>query len=197
MNTNKIGIAGYMGSGKTTCAKILAEAGYHIIDADSIAKETIGKNVDIRLLIAEEFGSDILAGPTIDYSALGKRAFYSLGSLQRLNSIVHPKIIDSLEDIIKFYSDKKLVLDASLISYWRIERWFDTLCWIDSPFKVRLKRLEKSLSIAGDDIRKRMLIQEELFSRPEELEWTIINNIGTVEELKTEILQIGVISRGS
>ncbi len=76
------------------------------------------------------------------------------------------------------------ILDAALIPHWGIESWFDVLCWVESPFEQRLARLKARSSLAEEEIRKRMCMQQELFSEPSGNAWVRIPNEGTPEELE-------------
>ena len=57
----KIGLTGGIGSGKSTVAALLAEAGLEIVDADRIAREVVEPGRPALAELAEAFGADILS----------------------------------------------------------------------------------------------------------------------------------------
>jgi dephospho-CoA kinase len=179
MNRIKIAIAGYMGSGKTTCSKILDRLGCVVIDADKEAKLMMNQSDEIKDALTRVFGSDIVVQNEIHYSLLGGIVFNTPGAIEKLNQIVHPPIIKSLKDRIFNCNDRIIVLDAALIPLWGIESWFDYRLWIDADFEVRLHRLYHLRSKGGIEMHeyaRRMKIQEELFQKPSKDLWSYIQN---------------------
>jgi dephospho-CoA kinase len=179
MNQIKIAIAGYMGSGKTTCSKFLAGLGSVVIDADKEAKLIMNQSEEIKDSLTRVFGTDVVVQGEIRYSLLGGIVFNTPGDIEKLNQIVHPPLIKHLQDRILSYSDKIVVLDAALVPLWRIESWFNYRLWIDADFEVRLHRLYNLRSKGGIEMHeyaRRMKIQEELFQKPSKDLWDYITN---------------------
>ena len=56
----RVGLTGGIGSGKTTVARLLTEAGLPVIDADRIAREIVEPGQPALAELAEEFGQEIL-----------------------------------------------------------------------------------------------------------------------------------------
>jgi dephospho-CoA kinase len=179
MTQMKFAIAGYMGSGKTTCSKFLAGLGAMVIDADREAKLVMNQSAEIKDSLTRVFGSEIVVKGEIHYSLLGTIVFNTIGAIEKLNQIVHPPLIKHLNDRIFSISDKIVVLDAALIPLWRIESWFDYRLWVDADFEVRLHRLynlRSKGSIEMHEYARRMKIQEELFQKPSKDLWDYILN---------------------
>lgn len=179
MTKLRIAIAGYMGSGKSTCSKFLAGLGGMIIDADREAKLIMNRSEEIKDSLGKTFGSDTVVMGEIRYSLLGNIVFNTVGAIEKLNHIVHPPLIKHLKDRVESNSDKIVVLDAALIPLWRIESWFDYRLWVDADFEVRLHRLYHLRSKGGIEMHeyaRRMKIQEELFQKPSKDLWDYILN---------------------
>jgi dephospho-CoA kinase len=182
MNRIKIAIAGYMGSGKTTCSKFLDRLGCVVINADGEAKQIMNQSDEIKDSLTRVFGTDIVVKSEIRYSLLGSVVFNTTGAIEKLNKIVHPTLIKHLQDRIFSTQEKIAVLDAALIPLWRIESWFDHRLWIDADFEVRLHRLYNLRSKGGIEMHeyaRRMKIQEELFQKPSKDLWNYIPNEGS------------------
>ena len=183
----RLGIAGYMGSGKSTFAHVLSQKGYTVFDADSIAKKLMNTSQDIKEKLVTAFGHTVLSDNEIQFSVLGNICFSSETKLAALNEIVHPPLIEHLETIICNEHAGPCVLDAALIPLWSIAQWFDRLYWVHASREARLKRLSKKLAIPMPDLEKRMQQQEQLFQEPTGDTWTTLLNDGTVEEFQEKI----------
>ena len=186
----KIGIAGYMGSGKSLCAYLCKRhLNYNIIDADRVAKSIMQKDAKIQEKLLKTFGNKIIKNSHINFHILGNLAFKSVNSLKKLNSIVHPKLLEILYKKI-FFQKKSFILDAALISYWKIEDWFDLCIWVDAKKSLRLNRVIKKTGLHEKDIKQRMMIQEMLFKKPATPKWKKIQNNTTIKNLNKNVLQI-------
>jgi dephospho-CoA kinase len=191
-----VGIAGYMGAGKSTCAAILAErAGVQppkvrIIDADREAKLLLRDDESVRGRIAEAFGSTAIEEGAFGAGPLGKAAFSSVQSLRTLNGIVHPPLIARLRDLV-FSGPAPCILDAALIPMWGIEAWFEQCLWISASPQVRLSRIETKTGLTPDQITLRMSVQESLLHAPgiDTGLWTYIENEGSHNDLQNRLVR--------
>lgn len=88
-----VGLTGGLGSGKTTVARMFAQLGAHIIDADALAREVVKAGNPALKMIVKVFGDSILtAQQTLNREALAKIVFQTPGKLKRLTSILYPHI---------------------------------------------------------------------------------------------------------
>lgn len=184
-----IGIAGYMGSGKTICSKIISEKyGFKLIDADLEAKKFMNEDKNIISKLVDAFGNEIIDKNKLCFKKLGQIVFNNLQSLRLLNSIVHPPLIEILKTKIFDKNNSKVILDASLIPLWQIEDWFNLRLWIKADVETRIKRiLAKGSELVESEIRKRVIAQMELFKEPPEKMWTYLTNEGSLEEFENKI----------
>src|SRR5437879_1578033 len=96
-----IGITGGIGSGKSTAAKILAELGAPILDADKVGHEIYQPGTPAYRELIDTFGEGILAPDrTIDRRKLGPIVFADPAALKRLNAIVHPKMFARMGEMV-------------------------------------------------------------------------------------------------
>lgn len=191
INGKIIGIAGYSGSGKSTLAKIVAERhNYQLIDVDALAKEIMSESINIRQDLQKAFGADVFHKGRINFCYLGEKAFKNRNSILTLNSIVHPILIDELKKHIDNGSKDGIIIDAALISYWKIEEWFDFLIWVRLSREKRLNRIENRVKdIQREELEKRFIIQESLFSEPSG-KWNTIENSSDIEDLYIKFLDL-------
>lgn len=88
-----VGLTGGIASGKTTVAKMFAEMGIPIIDADDLAREVVEPGTPGLAAIVEEFGEDVLdVDGRLDRKKVGALVFGNEEARQTLNAILHPRI---------------------------------------------------------------------------------------------------------
>jgi dephospho-CoA kinase len=110
-----IGVTGYMGAGKSTCAaRIGATLGARIIDADAEAKKLMQNDDRIRRDLESAFGPSVVAPSGVSFDALSALVFSSAARMRRLNDIVHPPLLDKLRALIVSLKEP-VILDAALI----------------------------------------------------------------------------------
>jgi dephospho-CoA kinase len=185
MRLKKIGIAGYMGSGKSTFCAILGEmGGYKVINGDAEAKKIMMGHLQIQERLISTFGSEIIENRALSFSKLGTIVFNSMEKLLQLNTIVHPILLDSLRNMIFNSLENSIVVDAALLPIWNIDDWFDERIWINASSAIRLERiLAKGILTDKETIRQRIQMQETLFAAPSRRSWKYIANEGTITTL--------------
>ena len=114
MNSTRIviGLTGLYCSGKSFIESIFIENGYQTIDLDRIGHIALNKQ---KSIIAERFGNHIITDDgMINRKVLGNMVFGNKNKLALLNSIVHPVMIEMVNDIIR-NSSKKVIINGALL----------------------------------------------------------------------------------
>ncbi len=94
-----LGLSGGIGTGKSTVARFLDSLGATVIDADAIVHELQAPGTPMLDEIKEAFGPDLIdTEGRLDRNALGKIAFGDAADRERLEQIVHPKVIATIAD---------------------------------------------------------------------------------------------------
>ncbi len=192
----RIGIAGYMGAGKSTCARSLASENALIIDADAEAKRIMATNHDIQETLRAAFGEAAVdRDGRIHSDVLGQIAFESVDALLTLNGITHKPLVEYLGPAISGCPKPLCVLDAALIPLLGIESWFDLCVWVDAPFETRLARLVAKRPDVGEaKLVKRMRLQEAIMSAPVGGDWVTVRDeecreyiVNLIDELRKRV----------
>ena len=97
----KIGITGGIGSGKSNVSKIIEEAGYTVLNADDIAKQIMVEDESVRELIISTFGDESYREKELNRSHIASKAFSSVESVNKLNSIVHPPMVYMINELME------------------------------------------------------------------------------------------------
>ena len=186
----KIGLTGGIGSGKTTVAAMLAEAGFRVVDADKIAREIMEPGSPVLAKIAEEFGHDVLkVDGSLDRAELARRAFADKGATQQLNAITHPAIrAESNRQFIQAETDGApvAVYDMPLLIELGLNKDMDLTVVVDVDAEERVKRLLTSRGLDEADARARIKQQIDDGARKAAADWVIDNN-GPVENLAPQV----------
>lgn len=184
-----IGLTGTTGAGKSQVCKIFESKGYHIVDADLLARKAVENPLVISLL-KENFGDDIYANNILNRKLLAQRAFSSKEKTATLNAITHPFITTLFLDEIyrlKELGCNNIVLDAPQLFESKLDALCDRIVAVVAEEKIRIDRIMKRDSITYENAKKRISVQysQEFFI--ENCDYIITNN-STLEELlqKTE-----------
>ena len=192
----RIGIAGYMGAGKSTFARLMTEShrNFALVDADAEAKQVMQNDPAIRRGLARTFGPSVIRGQAIDFRTLGAIVFSNSENVLSLNALVHPLVLERLKKLIVVNNrSSRIICDAALIPLWNIEAWFDMVIWVRASFDLRLERLLKKGLHSREDLIARMQRQQSLFSEPQGEPWKFIENNKTMPELQKQSLNFGAL----
>lgn len=115
----RIGLTGGIACGKSTVAKMFADLGAHIVDADLIAHQLYRPSTEVYIELVKRFGSGIVKPDgEIDRAKLASAAFDG-GRVEELNKIVHPAVIRQQEQWMREIGAKEpyaiMMVEAALI----------------------------------------------------------------------------------
>lgn len=89
----RIGLTGGIGSGKSTIARVLADCGAVIIDADAISRQVTAVGGAAIPQLARQFGAPMItAEGALNRDRMRQLAFSDPAARQRLEAIVHPLV---------------------------------------------------------------------------------------------------------
>ena len=182
----RIGLTGGIGSGKSTVAKMFAELGAHVIDADAVAREVVEPRTPGLAALVEEFGNGILDGDRLDRTALAQIVFEDEGARTRLNAIIHPLIgARTAELIAALPPDAVFLHDVPLLVELHLENAYDLVVVVDAPDDVRVSRLVER-GLTEDDARARIATQATREQRLAVAD-VVINNSGDLDQLREQV----------
>ena len=114
-----VGITGNFCSGKDVACELFAQAGFRIIDVDSVGHNAL--EVKTKEVV-DAFGKEILDGVKVDRRRLGAIVFEDEGKKKELERIVHPWMITQVRRLATESGD--IVINAALL----FEMCLFTLC---------------------------------------------------------------------
>ena len=185
-----IGLTGNIASGKTEVAKMLAERGATIIDADELAREAVRPETQALRDIVKRWGSDVLKQDgSLDRQALRQIVFADQSELDALNRIVHPGVTRLRDREIaraKERGDPIVVCVIPLLFERNLVDEFDAIVLVDAPRPIRLERLVTSRGLEETEAMNMIAAQ-----MPAELKRAraehCIDNIGSLDDLERDV----------
>jgi dephospho-CoA kinase len=179
-----IGLAGGIGSGKTTVANILADLGCAVSSSDRQAKEALDRD-DVRTAIVSRFGADILddAGK-VDRRALAEFVFEDAEARRMLESITHPivgQIRHAERDAAVKAGKRAFVIDAPLLFEAGVDRECDVVIFVDAPEDVRLARVAETRGWDAAEVDRRRRAQIPLQEKRDRSDHVLSNDADEAE----------------
>lgn len=183
----RIGLTGGIGSGKSTVARLFADLGAHVIDADAVAREVVEPGTPGLTALVQAFGDQILdPRGALDRAALARIVFERPDARQTLNGITHPLIgARTAELLAALPPDAVLVHDVPLLVDLDMQAAYDLVVVVDAPDEVRVQRLlERGLD--EQDARARIAAQATREQRLAAAD-VLIDNSGSLDDLREQV----------
>lgn len=182
-----VGLTGGIGSGKSTVARLFAELGVTVIDADVIAREVvkIGKPAYQEILL--HFGADILTSDkTIDRSKLREIIFADSQKREWLEKLLHPIILQELFNQAKQAKSEYCILIIPLLFEAKLENDIHRILVVDAEEELQIQRVTQRDKVSKEQISATIKAQ---ISRQKRLEAThdVIDNNQTLDDLKHQV----------
>ena len=177
-----IGLTGGIASGKSTVSKYLAEKGFKVYDADKIAKN-ISEEKYVQEEIITTFGDKILdRNGNVDRKKLKEIVFENKDKLEKLNGIIHPKVIDFYKKLKEKNTDEVIIFDVPLLFESGVDKFCDKILVVISDYEIQLNRIVERDKIdreLASKIVKAQLSNEERIKKAD----VVIENNSNLEDL--------------
>lgn len=198
-----IGLTGGIGSGKSTAAKILAELGAPVIDADKVGHAIYQPGAPAYLELIDAFGEGILAPDrTIDRRKLGPIVFGDPAALRRLNSILHPKMFTRMGEMVAAMrrggEARPIVIEAAILIEANWQPLFDEIWLVTAARERVIERVERDRGMKPEQTEARLAAQLSDKERRKHAT-AVIRNDGTLDELRAAVTRLwhGALARAS
>jgi dephospho-CoA kinase len=189
-----VGLTGGIGSGKSTVARMLADRGAAVIDADEIARQVVEPDREAFDEIVERFG-DSVVGPdgVLDRGRLAETVFADQSAREDLNAIVHPRVREEigrrLEALAAEGSDRLVVLDIPLLAEGGQTEGYEAIIVVTAPVETRVDRLVRDRDMDPDDVRARIAAQASDDDR-RAIATHVVDNSGSPEDLQRQVDEV-------
>ncbi|MFO1228072.1 dephospho-CoA kinase [Roseateles sp.] len=193
----RIGLTGGIGSGKSTVARILVEAGAHLIDTDAIAHALTAPGGAAMPAIRTTFGDDFIdPSGALDRSRMRERVFSEPAARERLQALLHPLITQiALADAATAETASPppscVVFDVPLLvesGRWR-ER-VDKVLVVDCEEATQVERVSQRPGWTAERARAVMAAQASRAARRAAADAVIYNDGISLVALRTQVLDL-------
>ncbi len=141
--TFRLGLTGSIGMGKSTTARMFAEAGCALWDADAAVHRLYSRDGAAVALIADAFPEAVRDG-MVCRESLKRIIDRDPSALQRIEEIVHPLVAQDRAHFIRNQTADVSVLDIPLLFETGLDREFDATVTVStSPERQRARVLER------------------------------------------------------
>lgn len=183
----KVGLTGGIGSGKSTVARLLAERGAIVIDADALARDVVAPGTPGIAAVAEAFGGHLVrADGSLDREALGRIVFADPGARRHLESITHPLIrVETARRFAALPADAVGVHDIPLLAEVGSAANYDVVVVVEAPKHARLDRLAQR-GLPREQAETRMENQATDAQR-REIADILVDNSGSLDDLLVRV----------
>ena len=185
-----VGLTGGFGTGKSTAARFFRLLGAQIIDADKLAHQALRQGRPTYNAVCAHFGRKNILGPRgeINRRKLARIVFNNPGKRRKLESIVHPFVLNEMERIAK----KKLgivILEVPLLFETNLNEKMDVSIVVRASEKKQLLRLRKRTGASPAEVRARNEAQMPI-AKKVRLANFVINNEGSLMGTKKQVFEI-------
>ena len=193
----RVGLTGGIACGKSTVAKMFADLGAHIVDADAITHDLYRPGEEVYQELVKKFGPEIVKPDgELDRAKLAAAAFEG-GRVAELNKIVHPAIIRRQEQLMREIGAREpyavIMVEAALIFEAGVRDRFDKIIVVTCKPAQKIERLARRTNMNEADARadverrtKAQLPDDEKMHRAD----FVIDNSGPVDVTRHQVERI-------
>jgi dephospho-CoA kinase len=190
----KVGLTGSIAVGKSYVVSVLQELGCVTFDADRIAHSVMEPGATAYEDVVREFGEGVLAiDRKIDRAKLGAIVFADAIRRQRLNAIVHPRVMEAqnrlLAETEAANPDGIAVIDAALMIESGGYKRFDKLIVVFCDRETQVARLMKRNQLTREDAERRIAAQMPSDEKRKYADYEI-DTTGTMEETRERVVAV-------
>ena len=161
----RLGLTGGIGSGKSTVAGFLADAGAAILDADAISRSLTQVGGRAIPALLAEFGETLITPEgALNRDAMRSLVFSNPDSKRRLESIIHPMVSLLMQEQAQTAIQQGktcLVFDVPLlvegIARWRSQ--VDKICVVDCLPETQVQRVMARSQLSRPEVERIMAQQ--------------------------------------
>jgi dephospho-CoA kinase len=186
----RIGLTGNIASGKSEIARMLADRGATVIDADLLAREAVEPETQALKDIVKRWGKDVLKEDgSLDRAALRQIVFADQSELDALNRIVHPGVTRLRDREIaraRERGDPIVICVIPLLFERNIVDEFDAVVLVDAPRPLRLERMVATRGMEATDAMNMIASQMPAELKRARADYVIENN-GSLQDLERDV----------
>lgn len=186
-----IGLTGGIGSGKSTVADLLAEAGAAVIDTDAIAHELTAPGGAAIAAIRETFGDEFITDAgALDRPRMRRKVFGDDAARKQLEHILHPLIRQAVDNRLQQTTgDYVLLMVPLLVETGAYRELIDRTLVVDIPETLQLSRTMERSKLSAAEVQAIMDKQASRTTRLAAADDIVIND-SDINHLRRQLLPL-------
>jgi dephospho-CoA kinase len=175
----KIAITGGAGTGKSTVARMFAELGAEVLDADQIAREVVAVGApawaELRRLYGPEYFHE---NGELNRSKLSQLVFADPEERRRLDRFIHPRVEAELKARVaelRRRGQALVLVEVPLLFETGREAAYDRVIVVTAPEAVQIRRLRGRDRRGPDEIRGMLKAQWPLAGKVARADYVVDN----------------------
>ncbi len=187
-----IGLAGGIGAGKSTVARILKSLGAAVIDSDALAHEELSDPGVIETL-RSWWGDSICLPGGLDRKAIAAIVFDCRDELERLEHLLYPRLHRRREELVAGYDSdpgvRAVVLDAPKLYEAGLGEYCDAVIFVEADRATRALRIEADRGWSEEELLRREKLQDPLDSKKARADY-VVTNRSNRESLRADVERV-------
>ena len=191
----RLGLTGGIGAGKSTVARMLADLGAAIIDADALSRATTAPGGTAIDPVRASFGDNFITPDgAMDRDAMRTLVFADPSARHRLEAIVHPLVHQAIEAAAVAAHQAGhhcLVFDIPLLV--ESKRWpaqLDKVLVVDCSEQTQRDRVMARNGLARADVERIMASQTSRTQRLAAADLVVFNDQKPLDTLRCEVAAV-------
>ena len=193
-------MTGNIGSGKSTVAAMLREAGIPVLDADRISREVTAPGGRAYDAVVQAFGGGIVRDDgSIDRVRLGEIVFSDPASRERLERITHPAILEAMKEAvagIEREGNRAAVVEATLIHESGKKGLFEAVISVTCDRETAISRLAARDGMSRRQAEARLRAQMDADRKAGASDY-VIDNAGDIESTRRQVVALARVLLGN
>jgi dephospho-CoA kinase len=190
------GLTGNIGSGKSTVAAMLREAGIPVLDADRISREVTAPGGRAYDAVVQAFGRGILRDDgSIDRKRLGEIIFSDPRRRSQLEGITHPAILEAMKEAlagIEREGHRAAVVEATLVHETGRKGLFEAVISVTCDQETAISRLAGRSGLSRGQAEARLRAQMDAVRKADASDY-LIDNSSTLDETRRQVERLAQI----
>lgn len=184
-----VGLTGGIGSGKSAVCREFECHAVPIVDADIVAREVVAPGSSGLAEVVAAFGAEILSSGNIDRGKLRQIVFTDDTKRAALESILHPKIRERIENQLAALDAPYSILCVPLLIEKGGYQNVDRILLVDCPTEIQINRVMERDNLTREQVDAIMRSQA---TRDERLRAAddVIENSDRIEALRGRVQEL-------
>lgn len=161
-------ITGGIGSGKSTVCRVFNVLGVPVFSADEEARTIMDTDPGLKKDLEELAGCDLYAGGQLDRKKLASLIFNDKGLLDRVNALVHPRVISRYLEWCGEQPADYVIFETAILFESGAEKYVDKILAVAAPLEERIERVMGRNRMSRDQVMERVknqMSEEEILKR--------------------------------